>query len=79
MHRYDNAYYQYRLGMLDADRWEMHRADIAQMLSSPGVARWWGVGPESPIEDLRARPTHYSPEFVAPVEEILGEQADRGE
>jgi len=65
--------------LLDADRWEMHRADIAQMLSSPGVARWWGVGPESPIEDLRARPTHYSPEFVAPVEEILGEQADRGE
>ena len=41
MRNYDNIYYQYRTGMLDDDRWELHRADIAGLFMAPGVVAWW--------------------------------------
>jgi hypothetical protein len=69
MHSYDNAYYQYHMGMLEDGRWEMHRADCATMLTAPGVAEWW--------KSIRHRRSSFSPEFVALVEEILGEEPDR--
>jgi hypothetical protein len=79
MHRYDNAYYQYRMGMLDTDRWEMHRADIVAVISAPGVAYWWNLKPDNHTGNQRAGPTQYSHQFVALVEEILAEEPDRGE
>ena len=45
MHSYDNAYYQFRMGMLDDERWQMHRADITGLC----VARWTA----SVLESLR--------------------------
>ena len=43
VHSYDNAYYQYRMGMLDDERWEMHRADIASLFTNnAGVVQWSG-------------------------------------
>jgi len=67
-HAFDNALYQYRAGMLDEDRWQKHYADVRGFFQSPGVAQWW-----------RAAPPNVSPEFIALVEEILGEEPDRGE
>ena len=63
---YDNAYYQYRMGLLDQDRWERELSSFAGLLASPGVAQWWA-----------ARQPKNSPEFVALVEEILSEEAER--
>jgi len=37
MHSYDNAYYQYRVEMLDDDRWEIQRADLVGFVGLPGV------------------------------------------
>jgi hypothetical protein len=52
---YDNAYYQYRTEMLDADRWEIQRRDVAALFHFfPGVAQYW----------KKSRPG-VSPEFVA--------------
>jgi hypothetical protein len=68
MRRYDSAYYQHRTGMLDEGRWQLLRADVGQWVTNPGVAQWWGV-----------RNTNLSPEFVALVEEILGEESDRSD
>jgi hypothetical protein len=67
LHSFDNAFYQYRMGMLDDGRWEMHRNDCATVLMSPGVSEWW----RSTVH----RRSGFSPEFVALVEEILGEEA----
>ncbi len=86
MHSYDNACYQYRLGMLDDDRWAMHRADIVQFFETPGVAQWWRSNAPSQV-DFKARRggvvrgggATYSPEFVALVSEILGEEPDRAD
>ena len=69
VHTYDNAYYQYRVGMLDGDRWEMQRAIILDFFRNPSFVQWWKT---AALENL-------SPEFVALVEDILGEEPDRGE
>ncbi len=66
MRRYDAAYYQHRTGMLDQGRWQLPRRDIASFLANPGVAQWW----RSEFD------ANLSPEFVALVEEILGEEAE---
>jgi hypothetical protein len=69
MHSYDNAYYQYRMGMLDDERWEMHRADVASLFTdNPGVVQWWrhAIGRSA-----------FSAAFRALVEEILGEESER--
>ncbi|MDH3729285.1 MAG: hypothetical protein OER77_17275, partial [Myxococcales bacterium] len=58
-------YHSPRGGMLEADRWEVRRASLVQILANPGLVQWW-----------RAMPPALSPEFVALVEEILGEEAE---
>ena len=68
MRSWDNAYYQHSMGMLSEDRWQSARRDIEPFLQQPGVAQWWRM----------TRPS-LLPEFVALVEEILGEDPDRGE
>ncbi len=67
-HAFENAHYQYRVGMLDEDRWQKHYADVRGLFQNPGVAQW-----------CRAAPPNVSPEFVALVEEILGEEPDRAD
>ena len=52
----------YRMGMLDEERWAISRRDLALFLEQPGLAEWWW-----------SQPSTLSPEFVALVEEILGE------
>jgi hypothetical protein len=63
--RYDNVYYQHRMGLLDKNRWELHQTDIVAQLRTPGVATWW-----------REHRPSFSPEFIALVEEILGEEPE---
>ena len=65
---FDNAHYQFRMGMQDEDRWQISRLDLEMFLQMPGVVQWW-----------KATPSTLSPEFVALVEEILGEDAEREE
>jgi hypothetical protein len=65
---YDNAYYQYRMGLLDEERWQTQRSAIVSVFASPGMVQLWEV-----------RVVNVSPEFVALVEEILGEEAEHGE
>ncbi len=83
MRSFDNVYYQYRTGMLEDDRWELHRADIVTLFMSPGVVSWWRSNSPSltGIDPRMALGTQYqySSEFVALVEEILGKQPDRVE
>ena len=67
---YDNAYYQYRVGLLDEERWQTQRSGVATFFASPGVVQWWRTG--------TAMPT-VSPEFVALVSEILGEEPERAD
>jgi hypothetical protein len=67
-HAFDNAHYQYRVGMLDEDRWQKHYADVRSIFQIPGVAQWWRVGPPN-----------VSPEFRALVEEILGDESGRAD
>jgi predicted secreted protein len=62
---FDNAYYQYRAGLLDEDRWQISARTLVSFLQNPGVAHWW-----------RSTPSTLSPEFIALVEEILGEEAE---
>ncbi|MBW2498404.1 MAG: hypothetical protein JRF61_14115 [Deltaproteobacteria bacterium] len=64
MRAWDNAYYQFRMGMLDEERWAISQRDLALFLQGSGVAQWW-----------QAQPSTLSPEFVALVEEILAEEA----
>ncbi len=66
---FDNAYYQYRVGMLDAEMWQKHYGDVRGLFQSPGVGEWWRTS--------RIRP-NFSPEFVALVEEILAETSPSG-
>ena len=68
---YENAYYQYRVGLLDEDRWRLYHGQLVSVLSpdrgvGPGIADYWRTG------ELTS-----SPEFVALVDEILGEEPDR--
>jgi hypothetical protein len=65
MRAWDNAYYQFRMGMLDEERWAISRRDLALFLRGPGVVQWW-----------QAHPSTLSPEFVALVEEILNHQPE---
>ncbi len=67
---YENSHYHYRIGMVDQDRWYPNLARLTEMLRSPGAAQWWAS---------HYMATPFSPEFVALVEEILGEEPDRGE
>ena len=66
---YENAHYQYRVGLLDEDRWCLYRTQLSKILSKDNV-----FGLREFCRTLSA-----APEFVALVEEILGEEADRGE
>ena len=63
-HAFENCHYQYRVGMLDEDRWQKHYADVRELFENPGIAQWW-----------RTMPPNMSPEFAALVERILGEEA----
>ena len=65
---YDNAYYQYRMGLLDEERWQHQRSVVATFLASPGVVQLW-----------EASQFAVSPEFVALVSEILDEEPDRAD
>jgi hypothetical protein len=65
----ENAHYQYRIGMLDEDRWRLYHAALRGNLGYPGFAHWWTETPPGVRNML-------SPEFVALVEEILGEEAE---
>ncbi len=69
MHTHDSAHFQYRMGMMDEARWQTPLRDLQSLCKRPGAAQWW-----------RATPSALSPEFVALVSEILGEEpqsADR--
>ena len=66
----ESAHYQYRIGMLDEDRWRLHRFTLHGFLGMPGFARWWKASPGGLSNML-------NPEFVALVEEILGEEPER--
>jgi len=68
MRGFDNAYYQHRMGMLDDERWEIYRADFVESFENTGVAQWW--------RSTRAHSSHFSPAFVALIEEILGEEEE---
>jgi hypothetical protein len=59
---YENAYYQYRIGLLDENRWRLYHAQLVSVMSpdragGPGIADYW-----------RAYPLTTSPEFVVLVE-----------
>ncbi len=68
---YENLHYQYRAGMLDEDRWRLRRSQLGIPFANPAVASWWKKSPNK-VE-------MFGPEFVALVEEILGEELDRGD
>ena len=53
--------------MLDEDRWQLPLGDLRGFLRNPGVAQWW----RAPM-----RGATFSPEFVALVSEILGEEPE---
>ncbi len=68
---FENGHYQYRTGMLEEDRWRLHRSLLTMALSRPGVRQWWKQNPMG--NDF------LGPEFVALVSEILGEEPERGD
>jgi hypothetical protein len=68
---FDNGHYQFGTGILEAARWRVQRGNLTNLLSAPGTRQWWS---ESPIKK-----DFLGPEFVALVEEILGEEPDRGD
>jgi hypothetical protein len=76
MRDYDNIFYQYRTAMLDDARWNLHRADVAALVTSPGVAAWWRATrpSRSGIDPVVAGGVQFSPELIALVSEILGEE-----
>jgi len=63
---------------LDEDRWAMHRGDIVRFFARPGVIQWWLGNPDPGSKYAGGGRDEFSPEFVALVEEILGEQAEGG-
>jgi len=67
---FENSHYHYRIGMLDKDLWNINLAQLTAQFRSPGVAQWWAS---------HYMATTFSPEFAALVEEILGEERDRGD
>jgi hypothetical protein len=66
MRGFDNAYYQYQLGMFDESRWQMSLGELRWNLEQPGVVTIW--------EAMRKT---LSSEFVTLVDEILGEEPNR--
>jgi hypothetical protein len=71
MHSFDNCYYQCRMGMLDHERWEMHRKDLALLLQRPAVVHWWLTGLNE--ETGAGRRSAFSPAFEQLVSEIIAE------
>jgi hypothetical protein len=69
LHTYENALYQRRVGLLDEERWRVQLLALSSALLNPGVGQWWNA----------AGYRSYSPEFVALVEEILGEERQGGD
>ena len=63
---YENAHYQYRMGLLEEDRWQIHRSNLQRLLGSQGIRHWWATRSDL-IE---------SPEFTALVSEMLGKEPD---
>ncbi|MBW2496899.1 MAG: hypothetical protein JRF61_06455 [Deltaproteobacteria bacterium] len=66
MTRFDNAYYQFRTGMIDEERWETLLRMIRGMVQSPGYEEWW----------RRTKHPNLSTKFIALVDEILGEEPE---
>jgi hypothetical protein len=67
------AHYQYRMNMLDEDRWRLHLSSLRGFLGMPGFSECWRATLSG------GQSMDMSPDFVALVEEILGEEPDRGE
>jgi hypothetical protein len=63
---YENAHYQYRMGLLEEDRWRIHRSNLQSLLASQGIRQWWATRSDL-IE---------SPEFAALISEMLGNVPD---
>ncbi len=63
---YENAHYQYRMGLLDENRWKLHRSGLQTLLEAQGIRQWWATH-SGLIE---------SPEFAALVSEMLGKEPD---
>ena len=40
--KYENAYFQYRSGMIDDEFWDGHRDNLLWFFHRPGTQRWWG-------------------------------------
>jgi hypothetical protein len=68
MRGFDNAYYQYQLGMFDESRWQMSLGELRWNLQQPGVVSLWG--------EIRKT---LSSEFVALVDEIFAGDPDRAD
>jgi hypothetical protein len=69
---FEDAHYQYRIGMLDEDRWRVYHIALQAFFDMPGYSQWWDAQHPRAVEML-------GPDFVALVEEILAEESDRGE
>ena len=67
----DNGLYQFGTGILEEARWRVQRDNLTNLLSTPGARQWWSQDQSKSIG--------VGPEFVALVEEILGEEPDRGD
>ena len=63
---YENAHYQYRMGLLDENRWKIHRSGLQTLLGLQGIRQWWAT--RSVLIE--------SPEFAALVSEMLCEEPD---
>ena len=63
---YENAHYQYRMGLLDEDRWRTHRSNLQTLLGMQGIRHWWATRSDL-IE---------SPEFEVLVSEMLSKKAE---
>ncbi len=63
---YENAHYQYRMGQLDENRWQIHRLSLHNLLGSPGIRNWWAT--RSELID--------SPEFAVMISEMLAKEPD---
>ncbi len=66
--RIDNGYYQHRAGMLDDESWKMLLRILQAYSQNPEFVKWWRGTPQ----------LYMSPEFVALVDEILGEETGEG-
>ena len=74
MRAFENVHYQHCAGMLDADRWELHRRDLEQIFAGPGAKQWWhGQGSRFRHGEFDATPVSFSNEFSAVVSELAGD------